>query len=123
MVQDLQLLLEATRRARWLPQMRVAALQACYEALPPNEHSPALAAAAAMLSPSESVMLACKLGHPRALDPYRAAGARVCMRLWCTRENAFATRVMKLDAKLARATCRAAAQVLYQHLVMTMQCT
>lgn len=102
-MQDLQNLLEATRRARWLPQMRVAALQACYEALPPREHVTALAAATASLSPCEIVMLACKLGHARTVDPYRACGARISMRLWDPREDAFAARVFKLDSKLARA--------------------
>lgn len=45
-MQDVENLLEATRKARWLPQMRVAVLQACYEGISPHDHVNALAAAA-----------------------------------------------------------------------------
>lgn len=93
--------------------MRVAAVQACYEALPPHEHVPALAAATASLSPCEVVMLACKLGHVRAVDPYRAGAARVSLRLWDAREDSFASRILKLDSKLARARGGAATQVFF----------
>jgi hypothetical protein len=101
-----QKLLEATEDARWLPQMRIALVQACYEALPQEGHAAALAHVRGGLSPCELMLLSAKLGHPRTVDPYRGARARISLRLWDANDAAFATRVLKLDCKLARAGTR-----------------
>eukprot|EP00892_Ulva_mutabilis_P007902 jgi/Ulvmu1/5484/UM023_0020.1 len=99
-VQGVQDLLRLTEGQRWPQPLRVAALQACYAALPAAELC-TFSAANACLSPSEQLSAAARMGAHRCFDPYRGAGTRCALRMWDACDSAFAARVWKLTEKLA----------------------
>lgn len=101
-MQGVQELLNLSASLRWPQTLRVAALQACYNAVPVPE-LPGMSAATAALAPSEQLLAATRLGAHRCIDPYRASGARLTLPLWDPCSGAFATRVVKLTEKLAAA--------------------
>ena len=99
-VQGLRDLLDLTAAQRWPQVLRVAALQACFAAVPAAD-LPALAGCTAVLTPSEQLLAAARLGPHCCVDPYRGGGTRLGLRLWDACDCAFAVRVWKLTEKLA----------------------
>lgn len=101
-------MLELSAAHRWPQPLRVAALQACYNAIPASE-LPTIASCSAALAPSEQLLAAARLGPHRCIDPYRGSGTRLALPLRDACCGAFATRVWKLAEKLAAAAAEAGA--------------